>query len=138
MRPLALIVAGACLLGAPGCAKKDPAGRLPVSGKVTLKGTPLDQASIQFMAADAGGQFGSGGVIAKGEYSIPGNQGLPAGKYKVLISAGVVGPTPAQGELPGESSPPAEERIPPEFNVNSDKFVDVSSGKENVFNFDIP
>lgn len=133
-----LALVGICLLGAPGCAKKNTTGRQRISGKVTLKGAPLDQGSIQFMPAEAGGQFGGGGVIANGEYTIPEAQGLPVGRYKVLISSGEAGPEVKEGEMPGESGPPAEDRIPPEYNVNSDKFIDVATGKENVFNFDIP
>ena len=138
MRRRALLMG--CLLwcGAVGCAKQDSAGRLPISGKVTLKGALLDRGAIQFMPAESGGQFGSGGVIANGEYTIPGSQGLPPGRYKVLISSGVAGPELEQGKLPGEAGPPAEERIPPEFNVHSDKFVDVAAGKQNAFDFEIP
>lgn len=133
-----LLIAAVCLLVAIGCGQKKTNNRLPVSGKVTLKGAPLDNGSIQFMPPDVGGQFGGGAVIANGEYSIPEQQGLPAGKYKVVISAGTPGPPIPEGEAPGESGPPAEERIPPEFNVNSDKIVEIAAGKENVFNFDIP
>lgn len=133
-----LALVGVCLLGASGCAKKNTTGRQRVSGKVTLQSAPLDSGSIQFMPAEPGGQFGGGGVIANGEYAIPEAQGLPVGRYKVLISSGQPDAEVQEGELPGESGPPAEDRIPPEYNVNSEKFVDVSTDKENVFNFDIP
>ncbi|HUY91607.1 MAG TPA: hypothetical protein VMV10_22895 [Pirellulales bacterium] len=140
MMRLLLCVAGICALVAVGCAKTGASGRQPVSGKVTLKGAPLDNGSIQFMPSDARGQFGGGAVITNGEYSIPQSKGMPIGKYKVVISAGDASQVPplAEGEMPGESGPPLEERIPPEFNVNSEQFVDVTADKENVFNFDIP
>ncbi len=138
MKYLGLILSALCLLGAGGCGKNAAAGRLPVSGKVTLKGSPLDRGSIQFMSPDPGGPFGGGGVISNGEYSIPENQGVPVGKYKVVISSGAEDRPVSEDEMPGESGPPAEERIPPEYNVDSQRIVEVSAGKENVFNFDIP
>jgi hypothetical protein len=129
-------LAAVCLWAAAGCAKQPTNGRQPVSGKVTLKGAPLENGSIQFLPPDAGGAL-SGGVISKGEYSISAKQGLPVGKYKVFISAAASGAS-ASEEMPGDAGPEAEELIPPEFNVNSDKTVDVAADKENVFNFDIP
>ena len=137
MRRLGVLLTAVCLLSLVGCAKKDTSGRQPISGKVTLKGAPLDSGSIQFQS-EAAGQQGSGAVITNGEYSIPAKAGLPAGKYKVLISAGNPGQPIPEGQAPGESGPPVEDRVPPEFNVNSDKFVDVSADKENKFDFDIP
>lgn len=136
MRASAWFLAAACLWTAAGCAKQPADGRQSVSGKVTLKGAPLDNGSIQFLPPDAGGAL-SGGVISKGEYSIPAKQGLPVGKYKVFISAAASGAS-ATEEMPGDAGPEAEELIPPEFNVNSDKTVEVAADKENVFNFDIP
>lgn len=136
MRPSAWFLAAACLWVAAGCAKQPTNGRQPVSGKVTLKGAPLDNGSIQFLPPDASGAL-SGGVISKGEYSISAKQGLPVGKYKVFISAAASGAS-ATEEMPGDAGLEAEELIPPEFNVNSDKTVEVAADKENVFNFDIP
>lgn len=137
MKRLAALLTAVCLLSLAGCAKKDTNGRMPITGKVTFQGAPLDNGSIQFVA-EAGGQQGSGAVITNGEYTVPSRAGLPPGKYKVLISSGNPGEPIPEGQAPGESGPPVEDRIPPEFNVNSDKFVDVSADKENKFDFDIP
>lgn len=138
MRHTCIALTAACLLAAAGCGEKPTQGRLPVSGQVTFKGAPLDSGSIQFMPPDSGGQFGGGAVIANGQYSIPENQGLPVGKYKIVISAGDPNRPVPEEQMPGETGPPAEERIPAEYNVNSDKVVEVSADKENVFDFDIP
>jgi hypothetical protein len=137
MRQSTWFLAAVCLLAVAGCTKQPTNGRQPVSGKVTLKGAPLDSGSIQFLAPDTGGAL-SGGVISNGEYSIPARQGLPVGKYKVVISAAAPGAAAPAEEMPGEAGPEAEERIPPEYNVNSDITVEVAADKENVFNFDIP
>lgn len=140
MRPRRGLIATTCLLAAFGCDQQIPPRREPLSGKVTLKGAPLESGSIQFMPPQEGGQFGSGAVISNGRYFIPEEQGLPAGQYKVVISAGVPRQTAAEaeGKIPGESGPLAEERIPPEFNVNSDVIVEISANRQNIYNFDIP
>lgn len=137
MKRLGVLLTAVFLLCLVGCAKKDTSGRQSISGKVTFQGAPLDNGSIQFQA-EAGGQQGSGAVITNGEYTVPARAGLLPGKYKVLISAGNPGQPIPEGQAPGESGPPVEDRIPPEFNVNSDKFVEVSADKENKFDFDIP
>ncbi len=140
MRPRHGLITTTCLLAAFGCDQQAPPRREPLFGAVKLKGAPLDCGSIQFMPAHEGGQFGSGAVIANGRYFIPEEQGLPVGQYKVVISAGVPRQTAAEaeGELPGESGPLAEERIPPEFNINSDVIVEISANRQNIYNFDIP
>src|SRR5690242_10743919 len=101
------LIALTCLLAAFGCDQQIPPRRETLSGKVTLKGAPLDCGSIQFMPSQEGDHFGSGAVIANGRYFIPEEQGLPVGQYKVVISAGVPRQTnaAAEGEVPGESGP---------------------------------
>jgi len=137
MKRFGVLLTAVGLLCLVGCAKKDTSGRQSISGKVTFQGAPLDSGSIQFQA-EAGGQQGSGAVITNGEYTVPVRAGLLPGKYKVLISAGNPGQPIPEGQAPGASGPTVEDRIPPEFNVNRDKFVDVSADKENKFDFDIP
>ena len=140
MRPRRGLIPLTCLLAAFGCDQQIPPHREPLSGSVSLKGAPLACGSIQFMPSQEGDQFGSGAVIANGRYFIPEEQGLPVGQYKVVISAGVPSQTSAEAQqkLPGESGPLAEERIPPEFNVNSDVIVEISANRQNIYNFDIP
>ena len=124
-----------CLILAVGCGKTD--GRVGVSGTVTFKGAPLDQGTIQFIPTEADGTPG-GSPITNGNYSIPSEQGLKPGKYRILISSGDPGTaeTPA---VPGESGPPAKERIPPEYNRNSEQkpvIREVSADSDEI-NFDI-
>lgn len=121
-----------------GCGSSDPLERQAVSGKVTLHGAPLDAGSIQFMPAEGheGRGLAGGATIANGEYSIAQVRGLPPGVYKVMIfSAGAV---PAASAEPGAIAPPMEERIPAEFNVNSEHTVTVVAGEAKSFDFDIP
>ncbi len=138
MRYFCIALTVAFLVASVGCGKKATNGRLPVSGTVTFQGAPLDSGSIQFMPADTAGQFGGGAVITNGEYKIPEQQGLPVGKYKIVISAGDPSQPVPEGQMPGETGPPAKERIPEEYNVKSDKVVEVVTDKENVFDFAIP
>jgi hypothetical protein len=137
MRRVGVLWTAVGLLSLVGCAKQDTTGRLPISGKVTFQGAPLESGSIQFRS-EPDGQQGSGAPITNGEYTVPAKSGLAPGKYKVLISSGIAGQPIPEGQAPGESGPPMEDRIPAEYNANSDKFVDVSADKENKFDFAIP
>lgn len=107
----------AFILLAAGCGDSD--NRVGVSGTVLLKGQPLDQGSVQFIPTGPDGN-GGGAVIENGKYSIPKQQGLKPAKYRIVISSGQAGTTAAPA-APGESGPPARERIPPEYNSNSEK-----------------
>ena len=119
---------GLCFLGMIwGCGVGDPLGRRPVSGTVTLDGAPLQEGSISFQPT-GGGTTSSGAVIAQGKYTIPQDKGLPPGKYRVVINAVKpgTGTALAHGAMPGdEEGPPAEELIPPEWNTESQQFVEV-------------
>lgn len=122
-----------------GCGGESGPKKFEVTGTVTFKKQPLDYGSIQFMPAEGskGGSF-SGAEIKGGKYTIPAASGLVAGTYRVIISSGDKDPKAKEEAMPGESGPPAKERIPPEYNANSKQQVEVTAGKGNVFNFDIP
>jgi len=119
-----------------GCGGGDSLGRQPISGSVTVNGAPLDKGTISFQPVNKG--MPAGGKISGGKYSIARKDGSPAGKYRVGINAPVPGTgTEAQaGAMPGEPLPPPQELIPPDWNTNSEHFVEVSTGK-NAFNFDV-
>lgn len=110
--------------------------KLEVSGTVTFKNKPLDQGVIQFEPLDPTLGTGSGDIIKDGKYRIPREKGLKAGKYLVRISSGEPG-SQAAPPVPGESGPPAKERIPPEYNRQSKQKVEVGVGKPNVIDFNI-
>lgn len=112
-------------------------GRLPVSGVITLKGEPLDDGTIEFSSPSVK----SGASIIKGKYSMPADQGLSPGKYKVMITAGD-GKTPADSPdgLPGPTGANiiSMDRIPAEYNTNSTQEVTVTDKGPNKFDFTIP
>jgi hypothetical protein len=122
-----------------GCSN-DFGDRQEIEGLVTLKNQPLDDGSIEFTPLEpppGKPETQSGAQITGGKYSIPRAQGLVPGKYRVRITAAAPETPLSAGELPGPGGPPAKERIPPEYNVNSKQEVTVTSGP-NTFNFDIP
>jgi hypothetical protein len=135
-----ILVAGSLALLA-GCS--DQAGnRREIAGKVTLKGQPLDQGSIEFTPLEPppGGdpETKSGAEITNGRYEIPREDGLVPGKYLVRITSGTPTPPLAPGELPGPSGAPSRERIPAQFNVRSQLERTVTESGPNQFDFDIP
>ena len=80
-----------CLLALAGCG--GGGAELPVSGTVTLDGTPLPNAVVRFIP-DSGTDSASTGFATTGtdgKYVITGakgKKGLVAGKYKVTVSKG--------------------------------------------------
>lgn len=142
-RPWIVLLLG--LAGVAGCGGPGR-GRLAVSGSVRFDGQPLATGSIQFTPQDHAG-LSSGGIIENGSYRLPRDKGLPPGKYLVRIFSPQEGaPEPSAPAVPGPTQdaggprqpPPAEERIPAAYNVESQQFIEVASGSENVFDFDIP
>jgi hypothetical protein len=122
---------------AVGCSRGDPQGRRAITGTVTLDGTPLAKGNIQFQSDQPSGPT-TGAVIAAGKFSIPTEKGLPPGKYRVRIFATKPGTGEATpGTMPGEPIPPAEEMIPPEYNSQSENFVDVTEKGPNDFKFEV-
>jgi len=112
-------------------------GRLPVSGVITLKGEALDDGTIEFSSSSVK----SGASIIKGKYSMPADQGLSPGKYKVIITAGD-GRTPADSAdgMPGPTGANivSKDRIPAEYNTNSTQEIAVTDAGPNKFDFTIP
>lgn len=122
-----------------GCSQDDGMNRKPLSGTVTVDGTPIPNGSISFEPLSSGG-LGSGAMIQSGKYSIEQKDGLPPGKYRVRIT-GNDGKQFASspGTLPGDEDMPAEtkELVPAEWNASSDKDIEVTDGGPNQFDFPI-
>jgi len=119
-----------------GCAP-DTGGRLPVTGTISLKGQPIDQGTINFSAKPGTEGGFAGALIQDGKYSIPASQGLMPGIYQVRISAPVPGTAVAE-TAPGESGPPAQDRVPPRYNSQTTLEFEVKAGLKNEFSFDVP
>ena len=120
-----------------GCA--EPSGLLPVSGTVSFKGKPLDQGAIQFLPLE-GSPTESGAGIKEGEYSIPAENGLAPGKYKVTVfsydESGAKEPDTTT--MPGDTvGVQFKERIPAKYNTETILKAEVVAGETNVFDFQL-
>lgn len=138
-KPFLPVALGVVLLTAVGCGQTGPA-RYEVSGKIVLKDKPLDQGIIQFWPLDKQTTSATANLEKDGSYRVARANGLFPGKYKVTIASGdapeELGPDEAPG--PGKKrSGLGKERVPPEYNVKSDKTVEVTSGGPNKFDFTI-
>lgn len=129
------IVLFAMSVAATGCGTENELGRLRVSGSVTLNSQPLDQGQIEFTPSQSTGVSG-GTMIADGKYEISEQKGLPPGTYTVRIYSTDEKATKVEGP-PGESEVSAIERIPANYNVNSEITVEVTTDGENKFDFTI-
>lgn len=120
-----------------GCGKGT--ARLKISGEVTLDGAPLDGGSIRFTLLGSETTLTSGAMIHNGEYKIPKQKGLLPGTYHLEISApDTDGPTTMARATPGGPGiPVAVERIPPEYNIDSNKTIEVTADGDNHFVFEI-
>jgi hypothetical protein len=126
------------LLLLAGCGPRSD--RLAVGGSVTLDGAPLDEGSIRLTSTGSGKLFASGAMIQNGKFHVPQEKGLPPGTYRVEISSpDTAAPLVVYKGVPGEPAlpPTAPERIPPEYNFNSKQTIEVTTGGDNVFKFDV-
>jgi hypothetical protein len=102
-----------------------------------LNGAPLASGSIEFSPLSPGG-VQSGALIEAGKYSIPRDQGLTPGEYRVaIIDSPPAAPLPA-GHMPGDPlPPPPKPQVPPAWNSNSQQKVTVESSGTAKLDFDI-
>jgi hypothetical protein len=122
-----------------GCGS-DPAykgdSRVPLSGRVTLDGDPIDGGTITFIPAD-GKQRVAGGSIVNGMYSIPEEKGANQGVYRIEIRW----PKPNGKKLPdsdtGEMKDEVTEAVPPKFNTQSSLTATISAKEANPLDFDL-
>jgi len=132
MRPLSLLCVTLFLVG---CGSNT--GLYEVSGTVTFKGAPLDHGTIRLEPEDTKEGRPGGSNIENGKFHIARERGLKPGKYRLFISSAEKG-TVAVEETPGISGPPAKERIPLAFNVNSKETIEVTADGKNNFKIKIP
>ena len=123
------------LVSGSGCS--DGSGLQPVSGTVSFQGKPLDQGAIQFLPVE-GSRTESGAGIKDGQYSIPAENGLAPGKYKVTVfsyderGAKIPDNTTMPGDTVGVQF---KERIPAKYNTETILKAEVVAGEANVFDF---
>jgi len=117
----------------------DDLPREAVSGTVEFDGAPLDRGQIQFFANEQDLPTRGSAMIADGKFSIPRNEGLVPGKYRVVINSpeegGAAQSKDTVNDMPGMPSPPPKDRIPSNYNVNSKLSEEIKAGSENVLTF---
>jgi hypothetical protein len=129
------------LFGLMGCGGGDNLPREEISGSVAVDGKPLESGLITFQP-DGTEATQSGASVVQGKYTIPRDQGLVPGKYKVTITA--AGNTPEKpvdtltnNNMPGMPPIPAKEVIPSSYNAQSLLTAQVKAGSKNEFNFNL-
>ena len=121
---------------AVGCGAKNVA---PVSGKVTLDGKPLDNASVTFEpdVSSNPGPTSYGKTDAGGSFSLKvvGSEknGAMVGKHQVRISAFEGAETKSSDDNPK----PLKDKVPVRYNSQSELSIDVPSGGTDAANFDL-
>jgi hypothetical protein len=95
-------LAALCLATTASCGSSGGVG--DVRGAVTVDGQPAELGTIHFQPAESSGGRGVGAAIKEGQFQLPSEHGLSAGKYRVAVQAskksGRTFTHPQQGELP--------------------------------------
>jgi hypothetical protein len=132
-------VAAFLLFNLTGCGGSDKLPREAVSGTVSVEGKPLKTGLITFLPDDSNTPTQGGGVVLEGKYTIPRNQGLVPGKYRIVITSPEDKPAPLDmtNNAPGMPPPPVKEVIPRQYNSESLLTADVKAGAKNEFEFNL-
>jgi hypothetical protein len=124
--------------GFEGCSERkyDGAQRIPLKGKVTVDGQPMDAGTISFEPLDPSKQRPSGGSILDGSYNVEEPMGANAGSYRVVIHWQK--PTGKKVKVI-DSDELVEQRaegLPAKYHKNTEITAEISPEK-NEFNFDL-
>jgi hypothetical protein len=135
---LALAILGCAALG---CSDSS-LGRFAVSGKAKLKDQPLANGIVMFEPLDGQDTAGNA-MLTNGEYAIPREAGLKAGRYRVRVTAGdgKTADNPVDPDAPpgpgGGTNIISKELVPASWNTQSKQEVTVKPEGPNTFDFDI-
>lgn len=103
MRQMTAILVICSVFGLSGCATQEKIPRpktVPASGIVTLDGTPVDKASVMFIAT-AGNNHATGTTDSSGKFvlkAFPEKDGAVPGAYKVEVNKTLVTSLGADGD----------------------------------------
>ena len=123
-----------------GCGESDKLPREAVSGSVSVEGKPLKSGLITFLPNESNTPTQGGAVVLEGKYTIPKNQGLVPGKYRIIITSPEDKPeviVDKANNAPGMPPLPAKEVIPKQYNSESLLSAEVTAGGKNVFEFNL-
>ncbi|AMV19073.1 hypothetical protein [Planctomyces sp. SH-PL14] len=136
-----VMLAGVCVaLALTGCSRKSGPLKVPVSGVVTLDGTPVSEGQIVF-SDPAGVQQSYAGEIRKGEYVVQST----IGAKKVSISSMQM-VSDKQGKYGGIQGDPVsaenpsnvyQEAVPAKYNAKTELTIEVKESGKNEFPFSL-
>jgi len=127
------------------CVSCNRSARVAVSGSVMVDGQPLAAGDIAFIPASLGQANSAGAAIDRGKYSIPAQQGLLPGDYKVTIHA-FRGTGKKTWDGMGEPTAPVSQKkfveeteqfIPSRYNDATELTASIRAGKTNTLTFDL-
>jgi hypothetical protein len=131
---LTTLAVGGCGSGSDTSAPDNVYARFPVSGTVTLNGTPLAEGTIQFEpAAETTGPTVTG-EIRQGKFTIERPQGPVAGKHKVQIS-GIPPVKVKENEEPGGTPRSVSDPVPAKYNTETTLETDIPVGGSSTLDF---
>ena len=161
MRVAVITMVGLMVLAIAGCTPKNSLDTVPITGIVTLDGSPVDGANVVFAPSGGGGQAATGITGADGRYkltTLDPNDGALPGKYIVMISKTEAPPTASDlavkpGMTPEEATkaaydardaagkanePAYKELLPAKYNSGAGGLeADVTKGGKTEFNFEL-
>jgi hypothetical protein len=141
VRRLCFLASVVPLLGVLGCG--DGIKRVPVQGKLTVNGNPVEDAYVQFIPArDTRGEGGMGRTDRDGNFSLEGMKGVRGvapGEYKVRVSRLVL---PDGKPLPWGATeadnPGCRESIPPPYSTPESPLAATVPESGGTINIGIP
>jgi hypothetical protein len=148
-RPASLLLALTLATVAIGCARSlDDLPREPVAGTVTMDGQPLPEAVIQFSAAGDAAKNATPGAnteVKDGKFSIPREEGLVPGTYKVSVSHAVLKEVQPKGKgkaqvntsIPNRNKQLGPEQIPAKYNTQTELKADIKPGSSRDLKFEL-
>lgn len=123
-RCIVAVVTVFSFIGSVGCGGPGAS----ISGKVTLDGTPLDEATITFVPTSGGQRDAGWAPVQGGNYSIPLANGLGTGPFRVEIRA-------LRSGGANQNDPEliaAKEIVPSRYNSKSELTVEVKPGPNSA------
>jgi hypothetical protein len=127
MRRLRYLAVVVMIVGYVGCGG-DGLKRVPVTGKLTAKGVPIDNATVSFIPLDATlGEGGIGNTDSMGVYVLTGSRrgdvGVVPGQYKVRVSRFMDKDGTILKEFKQADNPHAMETVPAPYSTPDSKMV---------------
>ena len=107
--------------------------RMPLSGTVTFQGQAVENGHVTFLTTTTPSAPAGGALIQQGKFSVPAEQGLEPGTYKVAVSWVKGAGTRTPEQIAAGASTPGQEQIPEKYNKETTLTIEVTSQGPNQF-----